>query len=618
MAEGMFKNVIDKLVYAHPLYGDMYSDARNWAFGMLDRPLNAAQGAAAEGLEGAKKGITGEVDYSYLDAMSPEFQAENPRTAAAMAVAGDFFLDPMNLVGGGMFTKGTKALKDLGLKAESKLGSVLSSPSNYIENWYGPSDVVPFTDKDLINRDRLIKTKDWTSAKIDSFLKSKPEIAKKLKLDKVREQIPTTRTAEEADQYYRKVKGFLEWGEKSIDPVIQMLFSPQARALYKEKGINTGSQMHVKRELSKMDEFDRAIQDVERRAEGVTDKATLAKLAEERKALAKLYSRAKEKAVAQVGFNSHLIVQAERKGDIDDTIKAFVDTSSLTGYVPFSPKWFKEAIENTQSTMTYKKEGRKTKVEPLKVSENTLDVAADLIKKKWKQFGLKDNAQLMVKVASSSAGNHVTDVVSKNPTYNASKKAFAYFKKNDEIPTIDTLYDKLKETTEASKGKNKATVVAKTDEGVWLQTSKIGNAVIEGGINIVTLVTPSGRTVSFMSDQHDFLEKAPILGRILKQRLPVSQISISQPIFGDVLTSGELMRIPDTAKFNKLAREGRIVRGKASTPGTSPASERQMTNEQLQAFANAQASPEAIKAQQLKMGGAGLLAQGAIDQYNQE
>lgn len=613
MADGMLKNAVDKIIYAHPLYGDMYSDARNKLMELIDRPLNAAQGAAAEGLEGAKKGVTGEVDYSYLDAMSPEFQSQNPRTAAGLAVAGDLLLDPLNLVGGGMFTKGSKALKNMGLGAEQSKGGVFSSASNYIENWYGPTDIVPFSDKELIQKDYVIKGKDWAAKNIDKLKEKGSSLVDKFKLDKVREKLPDTRTAEEADNFFRKVKGVTDWGTKAIDPVVQMLFSPQARALYQEKGINVGSQQNVRRELTKMDEADKALEALERKAADITDPKELEKLAAEKKALTRVYSRAKEKAVAQVGFNSHLLVQADRKGSIDDSIKAFRDTSSLTGYIPFNKEWFKQAIENTQSTLTFGS-GRNKKVEPLRVSDDSLDFAADTIKKEWKKRGLKENAQLMVKVANSTAGNHISDVVAKNPTQQVAKKAFVDFKTNNQAPTVDNLYDKLYKLSKDSK----VTVVGKTDEGVWVQTSKVGGAVIEGGINILTMVTPSGRTVSFMSDQHDFLENLPVVGKLLDKKLPVHEISISQPIFGDLLETNALKNLPNAPEFNKVAREGRRTRGKSSTTGTSPIEERTMTNKQLADFAYAQASPEALRAQQMRMGGAGLLTQGLVDQYNQE
>jgi hypothetical protein len=613
MDDGMFKTVVDTIVYAHPLYGDMYSNARNKLMDIIDRPLNAAQGAAAEGIEGAKKGIAGEVDYSYLDAMSPEFKSQNPKTASSLAFAGDLVLDPLNLVGAGLFTKGTQALKKMGLGAEQMKGGILSSASNYIKNWYGPTDIVPFTDKELIQKERVIKGKDWTAKKIDELKEKGSFLVDKFKLDKVRAKLPDTQTAEEADNFYRKVKGVTEWGTKAIDPVIQILFSPQARALYKEKGINVGSQQNVRRELKQMDEADKALEALEARAINISDPKELEKIAAERKRLTRVYSRSKEKAVAQVGFNSHITVQADRTGNIDDSIKAFKETSSLTGYVPFNKEWFKQAIENTQSTLTFGS-GRNKKVENLRITDKSLDFAVDTIKNTWKKVGLKENAKLMVKVANSTAGNHISDVVSKNPTQQVAKKVFIDFKTNNQAPTIDSLYDKLSNQAKNSK----VNVVGKTDEGVWVQTSKVGGAVIEGGINILTLVTPSGRTVSFMSDQHNFLENLPAVGKLLGKSLPVDEISISQPIFGDLLETNALKNLPNAPEFNKVAREGRRTRGKSSTTGTSPIEERTMTNKQLEDFAYAQASPEVLKAQQMKMGGAGLLTQGLVNQFNED
>jgi hypothetical protein len=71
--------------------------------------------------------------------------------------------------------------------------------------------------------------------------------------------------------------------------------------------------------------------------------------------------------------------------------------------------------------------------------------------------------------------------------------------------------------------------------GLWLQSSFVGDAVVEGGVNVITKVMPSGRAISFISDVHDFLEKAPVVGKVLGKAFPETNLAVVGPLHQDVL-----------------------------------------------------------------------------------
>lgn len=603
---------------------------KEWGSTTLDFyniPSQTLIGALQEGPSGMMKGLTmQETGYNFEQMFPEEFVQNYPTTSAVSDFALQVATDPTNWAGAGLIKYGNKVLDAANLGADASKGGVFSSAKNYIKNWYGLTDTevpldfaeqqtvqnLPLTIKragDKIQRVEDVLDSPWMG--VLSTLQIFPSELISTGSKALRAKLPEPKTPEESEALYRKVKGLVEWGSDAIDPVVQMVINPKARALYKEKGINVGSQKAVKEQLDIIEQSSARLQQIDTEIESITknpefktlsssqQEERLKGLYEEKKALTRKYSRAKETAVAQVGFNSHIIQQAERQGSLDDSLRRFVETSSFTGYVPFNTKNYLKAVENTKSTQ--KVNG---KTIPLTVDEGTLTQAVDIIKKSWEQAGLGKNVKLMVKHGTSSAGNHISDVVSKNPSFQGLKKVFADFKTKNVGPTVSSLEEALQKQSKGAKWK----VVGSDKEGVWVQTSKVGGAIIEGGVNILTKVTPSGRTISFMSDQHNFLENLPVLGKLIARFLPVDELSISQPIFGDILETNALKKIPNAPNFNKVAREGRRSRATGqSTTGDIPKEQREMTIEDLQRFAQAEPSAYAQYGENLRNVGGGML-----------
>jgi hypothetical protein len=65
----------------------------------------------------------------------------------------------------------------------------------------------------------------------------------------------------------------------------------------------------------------------------------------------------------------------------------------------------------------------------------------------------------------------------------------------------------------------------------------VGTAVVEGGVAGYSKMYPNGNTISFMYDQHDFLEKIPAVGDILAEVLPKDVVAVAGPIHHNIFSN---------------------------------------------------------------------------------
>ena len=104
---------------------------------VLDAPSNAVQGLLTGGLDDAWRGLTQQQDYDLEELYSDEFRKNNPKTAYISSAVANAVLDPLNLIGVGLLTKGVKGAK-AGIEAGAnvakgaKKGSFISSVPNFV------------------------------------------------------------------------------------------------------------------------------------------------------------------------------------------------------------------------------------------------------------------------------------------------------------------------------------------------------------------------------------------------------------------------------------------------------------------------------------------------------
>jgi len=114
-------------------------------FSGLDKPSNALQGLFIEGLEGAQKGWNQERNYDYEELYTDEFRKNNPNFSYYSSGALNFLVDPLNVVGLGLFNKADKVGKLVSPvgganAANQSKGMFTTINPNYITGYYGPTE----------------------------------------------------------------------------------------------------------------------------------------------------------------------------------------------------------------------------------------------------------------------------------------------------------------------------------------------------------------------------------------------------------------------------------------------------------------------------------------------
>jgi hypothetical protein len=561
MSDSMFGNMIqDSLADAKlkaRLYGKMLSNQASGIgelLGLMDKPLNATQGFLSGDPDGLSKGFKGEIDYTYMDAMSPEFMAENPRTAAAIGTVGEIVADPLNLVGAGLYKKGADAVKNIA--DVGRRGFVSSSFPNYLDNFYG------FTDNSFEDMNTFEKM-----------------IGEALAIGGYK----GASTTKEGTAIVAKVKGFINAAAQGMKNIGNNLVSPEARALWAEQGLNKA-----------------AIETIEKRLSGSLTEAGFS-----------LKTAEGKKAMAQAQFHILALVRAGKQDAIPEALKRISDVSFIGGYLPYSKEAYKTAIKEG-SRIVNKDTGRK-----LNIPDKVLDQALGHISKAWNLPLDNPLVTLTVKRAQGSGGAHVTDAAFKNPANKEIKNAFVFLDEKGAKTTNEALFNYFKKrlSTKSTKGDDVKTEAQKRfqllttsaedakENGIWIKSSGKSVSYLEGGINFVTHIDHKGRATTFVSDEQNFLEKVPVLKYAIEGKMgdqPVRSLTVSEPIVVDLIKK-------EPIKINSGIRPEWSM-----TDPKKPRSERTALNEDFGRLLTAKSSDEMLKAMKTQMLGEGLLATNAI------
>jgi len=403
----------------------------------------------------------------------------------------------------------------------------LSSAANYIPNHYTPE---------------VKNIKDIT-----------PEyapLAKKLLAFNVK----GVTTYKEAFHLAQKLTGAGKWAKDGFVGGVNSILNPKARALYDKHGINSTSQAIVKKEMA------------------LSAKAT-------RAGDHKIAARHKEKAIAQINYNKYITAQTAHKGKIAEVMDNVLNSVSYDGMQPLTKLNYISSAKKQKSTSSSQKaSGKETKTD-LVASDDDLGYVFDAAQRLW-GMKAKTGNKLVVKRNTGVGGNHGSDAITNK------NKAHRYIKElYDELGTDDpiALY-KHYETLPIEDRPNGITILNKNLEdvqknGLWLSSSHVGSAVVEGGVNVMTKLMPNKRAMSFISDVHDFLEKTPVLGKVLGAALPNGEMSITPPIYVDLRPP----KVKNRQKRNKGKREDIISLDKGQTGKVSDATIAEYTDARVSA-----------------------------------
>lgn len=339
--------------------------------------------------------------------------------------------------------------------------------------------------------------------------------------------------------FYKKSRGTLEWGAKGLGRVANLMFNPQARALFTERGIspvfNTYYRMY-------------------QQAEAAGDKTAA--------------NQALELAQTQVQQMANIKKQAGGKSRGEDATKDFINAATD----PDSPGAFFNAAEAGPGW--YHQSTSQSKSAYRGMDKADSDIIENHVMRVW---GADPNkTEIIVKTPRSDyTGNHFNDVLGRNT--NVSRVAELFADKDGNLVPFESgqaLADRIEQlnrqaqTYQRASGDKKVgdakrdpktgkkesklfSVMRVEDDGVWIQMSKAGTAKVEGGVNMLIKVDTNGNLTGVMSDLHDFYEKLPTskignlgtkIGNALLDKTPIDyRLSMKVP---DIPNVPMMMALP--------------------------------------------------------------------------
>jgi hypothetical protein len=394
-------------------------------------------------------------------------------------------------------------LLDFSDKAEAKITEVTESYPRTVENLGNAFNIASAgLGSGLVSQGAKANKGAWSAGVknyIDNFYGNDDKTVDPTNLEKtlgkIALQYKGKSTGNKADVATagKKITGIMKWGAGGAAAAIDSMLNPFSRGLYRQTGISRKGQEAVDNYLFKNK--------------------------------GKPAQRDIDKAVGQVIFNRHILEQSDRKGDVGNPLFEIEDFANIEGYKADTLNTFIKGANATKFTTA----DGKTK----RIREKDLVTAYNKINTAWGNSPDPKRKLIFKEPSGGSSGNHYSDISRRQPAIKHIQDIIATHKG---VLTPKEFYEKLRERSQSS-GEfkiNKSWEEAKKD-GIWVQAGHRGGAIVEGGINSLLKVMPNGKAIAFMSDKHDFLEKLPIVGKVLEKALPRELMAVSGPMHMDLM-----------------------------------------------------------------------------------
>ena len=484
----------------------------------LDRPANAIQGYFVGAkrddetrFEGLKRGWNQEENYDFEQLVSEDlakqkFSERDALGKASYLLTGtaNLLVDPLNLIGGGMFTKGVKGVDDA-IKAgadvnpDAMKGFTASSIPNFIQGYYGKTQ----------------RTVDVVEAMKQGLLTDSMKFTTPFQKQVLMQADDVIRSSSNIRRYEagKKLTGFMKTGAYGGMNLLSNALSPYSRALYRSEGINKG--LLEGSFLSHKN--DKNIELVHR-------------------ALA----------------NAHILEQSGIVGG-KQILSDFNKFLGVRGYQPFKKGQYGKLTKG----MTAGLGGVPTKQEYSFIEKHIGSVWKDGkgipfkdskgTKLYIKRGGFEDRGRGMNK-----SGRHYDDVLGGlDARFNAMQRTLT-----DANPKNLKELKKLLEGADYRGNSKPIFKIDKESGNVWTNYGLKGSSITEGGVNVIVGVKPNGKFIMSVSDEHNFLEKIPGMSKLLPNRV----LAVTPPFVGDIrnpvkkltpLANATLKRrVQDQDKFN--------------------------------------------------------------------
>jgi len=320
-------------------------------------------------------------------------------------------------------------------------------------------------------------------------------------------RVPRFESPQQVADAREKVGSFVNWMGNSAVRGVDQVLNPSSRALYRETAINRTSQEAAK------------------------------------EALEKGGSRDIGKAVAQIQASDILIPdQAGRRGPVSPDVKNIEERSYLTEAVP---------IQQGSYTRLIKKNDLKGKYESgrnVGVADKDLKLIDEHVRTVWRDadgtsIGNSPGSHIRIKNAGAGdqvTGAHHADFATKSTVLTSLRPLFKSGK-NATVPQLHAFIKNLDNSKIRLHPKSK-TLEDAQENGLWITGSFVGNAVTEGGVNYIAKVNPNGRVMAVISDEHNFLEKTPVVGTVVSGGLPNRSLSVTPPMHFDIKKNKEKIK----------------------------------------------------------------------------
>mgnify|MGYP005989399121 CR=1 FL=1 len=519
-----------------------YSRQATSAF--LDPAVEKPFGTAPVRVERMRGGPNafGPMETTTVDAMAPaNFIAEELATPANYVPLG----------GLGMMRRGAQitqeALPNLN-RAQENAGLFLSSPRNYIPNFYGPTDI----------------PKDAKPNRLDNYVARDPQaFANKVRrIPKVgpmiANEVKDAKNAEEVMKGRTKIQDFVKWAGEGTKKGLFNLMDPDRRALYYSTGVNPTTR------------------DVAQELAGGTQ-------------------RDLSKAISQGQQNITTNTRRGRQGPVAPALDTVNRISYMSDTVPFKQGVYSDLVNQVGARNN--------------TPQKDLDFFEEHIGSVWKA-GKGEKAERFADAASPvinvktpttyQTGNHAFDFVHKGPM-----RKFAEIFTNKKTTSNEEILKKFKSESKLrlhpKMGKTDEEILANAKEngGFYFTGSMEGSAITEGGVNYVGKITPRGRVTAVVSDENNFLENVPVVGKAVEKALPNRIVNATPPMI-----------------FNAASEDAMKLARKIEVPAKEEMT--QSYQELVEEIAGIKADPQVVKGERLRSAGMLTTAAGVGARGQQE
>ena len=483
----------------------------------IDKPSNAIQGYFVGGMrddetrfEGMMRGWNQEENYDFEQLWDEDLQKKGwserkglregslEKASYIASTLANLVVDPLNALPIGSILKGMGMMR-AGMKAGANVekgamkGSMLSSIPNYIDEFYGPS---PITSAQVT---KMKKGKTFESpilAPVSEGLQKTPAIA--------------------SYQAAKKVGGIVGTVSEGAKNIIKNTLSPESRALWRGDKINRAGM--ISKPLSpkgntELEYIHKALfQSHIAQATGAVGPRQLSE-----QLMLKLGNRGyvpfKEGSYANKVYGFHSVMKgasgpattAEVNAMEDIVGKLWIDNKIPISKAGGKPKLF---VKNDSSP---------------KGGQHFSDMKAYLGKKGGeldviqKAFDKVDTSKMNLEELAEYLGKQ---------TYTKAKEAPISLKNVFSREWWDDMIN-------AKRVEYKPPIEIR-DGNVWMNFGMKGSSITEGGVNVLSGFKPSGRMISVVSDEHNFLEK--FLKKAGRYALPNRVVMMTTPTIGNIKT----------------------------------------------------------------------------------